>query len=308
MLALFPGQGSQKTGMGKDLCAESPRARDYFQRADSALGFSLSSLCFEGPDEKLTQTAIAQPAILTVSTICFALAREKWGAALHVVSGAGHSLGEYSALVAANAISFEEAVVLVHKRGIFMQDAVPLGAGKMVAILGVPLQEIEQICGDIGAREGQLVEIANINTAEQVVVAGRAESIELLVNALAGKKIIPLQVSAPFHCALMKPAADRLSAELLSTTITPASFPVYGNESAAAQTSPEGIRTALGRQVCGRVRWVECMLHAIQETSPSIAIEFGSGNVLTNMLKRIAKEVPRANIDSVKALETITLH
>ena len=289
VFSIFPGQGSQQVGMGKELYENSPLAKELFDQANDALGFSLSDICFEGPEDKLKNTAIAQPAILTTSFISFSLVQEQ----LEVCAAAGHSLGEYTALVAAGALSFTDAVKLVHKRGTFMQEAVPVGAGKMSAVLGKEVEEIEEAIAKV---EGEVVEVANINAPGQVVVAGTAAGVEKFLEALGTAKTVELPVSAPFHCSLMKPAADRLAEELRSITINAPKCPVYANVSATAVTEPEAIRQSLIDQVCGRVRWVECIQNGISEQSPSIAIEFGKGNTLTGLLKRIDRKFPKGNI------------
>lgn len=301
ILALFPGQGSQKVGMGKALYEASPIGRDFFERADRVLGFSLSSICFEGPEDKLRATEIAQPAILTVSSICYALAVSKAQNSFKVAGGAGHSLGEYSALVAAGALKFEDACLLVHKRGRYMQEAVPLGEGKMVAVLGKELSEIEEALKKVKG----VCEVANINAPGQIVVAGQRGSIEEFVAKFSGAKIIELPVSAPFHCALMQPAEEKLAKDLDALQIEKASFSVYANFSAKAVVAPHDIRASLKAQVCGRVRWVECMENVIRETAPQAAIEFGSGNVLSGLLKRIAPALKRLSADSVESVNEL---
>lgn len=293
ILALFPGQGSQKVGMGQKSYESQEIAKELFQVADKALGFSLSKICFEGPADQLTNTAIAQPAILTVSVICYEIFA-KTGQANNIVAAAGHSLGEYSALVASGAISFADAVLLVHKRGRYMQEAVPKGQGTMVAVLGKEVAEIEEALAKVNAGVAQA---ANINAPGQVVVAGDIAGVEAFKSALNGGKIIPLDVSAPFHCKLMKLAADNLAKDLDALTINRCRFPVYANFTAKAVTEPKDIRQNLKDQVCGRVRWVECMQNAIAEQKPSAAIEFGEGKVLNGLLKKINKEVPCQNID-----------
>jgi [acyl-carrier-protein] S-malonyltransferase len=293
ILGLFPGQGSQKVGMGKELFEQSPIARSIFGAADEALGFKLSTLCFEGPAEALTATEHAQPAILTVSTICYRLAAE---AGLTLTAAAGHSLGEYSALVAAGALRFEDAVVLVHKRGKYMQTAVPVGEGKMVAVLGKETAEIEAAIASVTSG---VVQIANINSPGQIVVAGAAAAVDAFKLALGDARMTDLAVSAPFHCALMQPAADKLAVDLDHTEIKPAAFPVYANFTAQPVRSPEEIRAALKAQVCGRVRWIECMENAITGEAIEKAVEFGAGAVLSGLLKRINSAIPRASVGAV---------
>jgi len=301
IFTLFPGQGSQKVGMGKALADRYPLAKELFERADAALGFPLSQICFEGPSEKLTLTEITQPAILTVSTICFQLAQEQGAhASHHIVAAAGHSLGEYSALVAAGALSFEDAVVLVNKRGRYMQEAVPVGTGRMIAVLGKEVAEVEAALSQVS---GDVAEIANVNAPGQIVVAGSTTGIAQCIEKLGSAKVIELQVSAPFHCSLMKPAEERLRRDLATITIKPPAFPVYQNYSAAASDDPNTIRENLALQVCGRVRWVECVQNATKDRQPKASWEYGAGNVLTGLLKRIDSTLGRINIDSPEALD-----
>ncbi len=291
ILGLFPGQGSQKVGMGALLHAQSDLSRSYFAEADKVLGFSLSGICFNGPGEKLTNTAIAQPAILTVSVIAYEIMKES-NPDFSLIGAAGHSLGEYSALVAAGAISFSDAVLLVHKRGSYMQESVPKGQGKMVAVLGKDLEEIEAALKQVS---NGVAQAANINAPGQVVIAGDVVGIDNFKATLNGGKIIELDVSAPFHCSLMKPAADSLAKDLDALSINQCKFPVYANFSAQPTNEPNDIRQNLKDQVCGRVRWVECMETAISSLAPTEALEFGEGKVLTGLLKKIKKELPCRN-------------
>jgi [acyl-carrier-protein] S-malonyltransferase len=303
IFALFPGQGSQKVGMGRQLFEQYDIAKELFAKADEALGFSLSQICFDGPADKLTLTEITQPAILTVSTICFRLAQMQPQASAHtIIAAAGHSLGEYSALVAADAMSFEDAVRLVNKRGRYMQEAVPVGTGRMVAVLG---KEVAELQAAIDANTAGVSEIANINAPGQIVVAGSVEGVAGFVEKLGTAKVIDLPVSAPFHCSLMKPAEERLRVDLANITISTPKFPVYQNYTASFTNDPEQIRENLALQVCGRVRWVECVENALKEKTPETVWEYGAGNVLTGLVKRINSGVARVNIDSPESLASM---
>lgn len=295
LLGLFPGQGAQAVGMGKDMHAASEIARELFAVADKALGFSLSEICFEGPAEKLTATAVAQPAILTMSIVCFQLVKQQLPQ-LTMSAASGHSLGEYSALVAVGALKFEDAVVLVNKRGRYMQEAVPSGQGKMVAVLGKEVADIEAAVAKVTSGVAQ---IANINSPGQIVVAGSVPGVDQFLQHLGAAKAVPLPVSAPFHCALMKPAEENLAKDLKQLSINAPRCPVYSNFSARPLTAPEDIREALRLQVCGRVRWVECMENAVRDLNITTAVEFGPGAVLTGLLKRIKPEVKRVNVNSL---------
>lgn len=280
---LFPGQGSQAVGMGKAFAEASPAAAAVWSRADGALGFPLSRLCFEGPEEELALTANTQPAILTASVAAAAVLSER-GIAPDLC--AGHSLGEYSALVVTGALGFVDAVRLVRKRGEFMQEAVPVGTGAMAALLGLDLAKAEQACAE--AAQGEVVNVANINAPGQIVIAGHRRAVERAVGtaaALGAKKSVLLPVSAPFHSALMKPAADRLAGELERVTVHAPRVPVVRNVDAGLTTSADDVKPFLVRQVANPVRWTDC-LEALAREGATAWLEVGPGRVLTGLLKR----------------------
>jgi len=280
---LFPGQGSQEVGMGRALAEASPAAKAVWAEADAALGFSLSTLCFEGPAADLALTANTQPAVLTTSVAAAAALADRG-----VTPGltAGHSLGEYSALVAAGALRFADAVRLVRRRGEFMQEAVPVGTGAMAALLGVELATAEQICAE--AAKGEVVGVANINSPGQIVIAGHRTAVERAVAAAAargGKKSVLLPVSAPFHCALMKPAADRLASELERLTVSAPRIPVIRNVDGGVTRTADEVKPFLVQQVASPVRWTDCVERLAREGATGF-LEVGPGRVLTGLLKR----------------------
>ena len=289
---LFPGQGSQSVGMGKSLSEASEPARTVFEEADRVLGFSLSKLCFEGPEEQLRLTANTQPAILTHSIAALADLRARFPEKLEgAVFAAGHSLGEYSAGVAAGAFSFADAVVLVRARGTFMQEAVPAGVGAMAAIVGLEPAAVEEACRE--AAQGETVAPANYNSPEQTVIAGHAAAVARASEgclARGAKRAIALPVSAPFHCALMSPARDRMKPLLEATVFTEAAMPVVTNVDAAPETSGEKLRDALVRQIDSPVRWVETVQRLARE-GVDRALEIGPGNVLAGLVRRIDKSI-----------------
>ena len=297
---LFPGQGSQEVGMGKAFALSSPAAAAVWQEADDALGFSLSRLCFEGPPDELTLTANTQPAVLTTSVAAAAALAER-GLTPDLV--AGHSLGEYTALVVAGALPFAAAVRLVRQRGLFMQEAVPVGAGAMAALLGVGLAIVEEACAESAC--GEVVAVANINAPGQIVIAGHRAAVERAVKAAAlrgARKSVMLPVSAPFHSALMKPAADRLAAALERVTVFPPRIPVVRNVDAGLTTSAEEVKPFLVQQVASPVRWTDCV-ERLRSEGATIFLEVGPGRVLIGLLKRTLPDVPGHAIEEPASLD-----
>ena len=281
---LFPGQGSQAVGMGKELSDNYAVARRTFEEANEALGYKLSQVCFEGPEEKLKLTEITQPAILTVSIAAWRVLQEK-GAQPDFV--AGHSLGEYSANVAAGTLTFADAVRTVRNRGKYMQEAVPVGVGAMAAILGMPLDKVIELADD--AAQGEVCQAANINSPEQIVISGNSGAVERAIKLASeggAKKAVSLPVSAPFHCALMQPAQDRLGADLSTLSFQNPSCPVICNVDAEAITSAEAARNALIRQVTGAVKW-EPSVRLLIHQGASLFIEVGPGKVLWGLMRQI---------------------
>ena len=289
---LFPGQGSQSVGMGKSLCEASRAARRIFEEADDVLGFPLSRICFEGPEEELRRTAVTQPAILTHSVAAWSDLRDRFperleGAALT----AGHSLGEYSANVAAGALPFARAVALVHARGRFMQEAVPEGVGAMAAIVGLAAEAVDDACRE--AAHGEIVAPANYNSPEQTVIAGHAAAVARASEAClarGAKRAIPLQVSAPFHCALMSPARERMAPLLAEAPFADAAIPVVTNVDASPESAGARLRDALVRQIDSPVRWVASVQRLARE-GVDRALEIGPGNVLAGLVKRIDRAI-----------------
>lgn len=300
---LFPGQGSQIVGMGKELAALYPVAHHTFQEADEALGFSISKLCFDGPEDELKMTEITQPAMLTASVAAFRVLQEKGVTPQYV---AGHSLGEYSAHVAAGTIEFADAVRAVNKRGRYMQEAVPAGEGAMAAILAMSLEDLRKVCAD--AAQGQVVSPANINSPDQIVISGAKAAVERaaeLAKERGAKRAIMLPVSAPFHCALMQPAQDRLAKDLKQIEFSAPEIPVISNIDAEAKTEGGASRDALIRQVTGAVQWLECVRKLI-ELGANTFVEVGPGKVLTGLMRQIDRNQSAMNVEDEASLQKVT--
>ncbi len=286
---LFPGQGSQRVGMGRDLSLAHAVAAATYEEADQALGFAISKLCFEGPEDQLTLTKNTQPAILTTSIAVFRSLMEK-GLTFDLV--AGHSLGEWSALVAAGAIELRDAVRMTHLRGAFMQEAVPVGQGSMAALMGLDLEKTRAVC-EAASQAGQPVEPANLNGGGQIVISGHTEAIDRAIEGAkaAGAKIAKkLQVSAPFHCSMMKPAADKLAQVMEKLAVHTPRVPVVTNVTAEPTTDPVRIKELLIQQVTAPVRWEESV-QTIAKLGVTKAYELGSGAVLKGLVKRIANTI-----------------
>ena len=304
---VFPGQGAQAVGMGKDAYEASDQSRAIFEQADEALGFSLSRIIFEGPDEVLKQTANTQPALLTVSV---ALLEALEGRGLKPDYVAGHSLGEYSALVAAGVLSFADAVRTVRARGQFMEQAVPSGQGAMAAVLGAERETLAKLCAAITS-EGSAVELANVNCPGQIVVSGTAEGVQAVIERgkeeAGAKRVIPLEVSGPFHSSLMKPAAANLQDTLADIPMKDASVPVVANVTANAVTAAKEIRGLLVEQVYSPVLWEDSVRYLIEQGVDTF-VEIGSGTVLAGLIKKIDKNVRVISVNSIAALEALEMN
>jgi [acyl-carrier-protein] S-malonyltransferase len=302
---LFPGQGSQTIGMGKELAEKYPIARQTFDDADEALGYKLSQLCFEGPEDQLRLTEITQPAILTASVAAYRVLSEK---GIKPTFVAGHSLGEYSAHVAAGTFSFADAVRTVRNRGKYMQEAVPVGVGAMAAILGMDLETVTGICTD--AAQGEVCEPANINSTGQIVISGHAKAIERaikLAEERGAKKAVSLPVSAPFHCSLMKPAQDRLAADLQALKFQNPNIPVVCNVDATPVTDAERSRDALIRQVTGSVKW-EQSVRLLIDQSVQTFVEVGPGKVLWGLMRQLDRSKTCLSVGDEASLQKTLGH
>lgn len=298
---VFPGQGSQYAGMGKDVAAAYPAARRVFDEIDAALGYSISTLCFEGPEEQLKLTENTQPAILAVSSAIHAVLEERAVARRDLV--AGHSLGEYSAIVSVGGLTPAEAAKIVHSRGKFMQEAVPVGTGAMAALIGPAVDDVRAICEE--AAQGDVVSIANINAPGQVVIAGTKPAVDRAIEVAKSRGVrraLPLPVSAPFHCALMRPAEEKLRPVLDAAEIKDLWVALVSNVDASPIGTATAVRNALVRQVASPVRWVESVERMIAMGVRRF-VEIGPGSVLTGLIKRIDSSVELVNVSDVASIE-----
>ncbi len=298
---MFPGQGAQFVGMGKDFYEGFAWAKDMYDQANDLLGKDITRICFEGPEEELKLTENAQPAILIHSIIALKCLREN---GIDAVVAAGHSLGEFSALTAAGALEFSDAVTVVQKRGQYMQEAVPVGVGAMAAIIGLSFEVIKEICDRL-SREDNIIQPANMNSPSQIVVAGHKSVVEeFIVEAKksGSKKSVLLPVSAPFHCSLMKPAEVKLKVKLEETNFNDLKFPVVTNVDCVPVTIGANARDSLVRQVCSPVRWTETMGYMVAEKVERI-VELGPGKVLTGLMKRYDKSIPCIPIGDRESLD-----
>lgn len=295
VLGLFPGQGAQVVGMGKHYYESNEKAKDIYDLADKVLGYEITRLCFEGPEEELKKTANAQPAILLTSYVDFVVSRIKIDVAC------GHSLGEYSAMLASNALSFEDALTLVRKRGMYMQECLENVSGGMLAVLKKTETEVEELIKkvlELSPDSSLVLEIANLNTAGQVVISGNKPGVDAFVDFASkdGVKIIALNVAGPFHCSLMSKAAENLATELDKVALRDFSIPVYSNVTAQIIKNSEEARSLLKKQVTSSVRWNDLIVNAIKEQEVNEFVEFSPGTVLTGMMKRINPDVPKKEV------------
>ena len=297
---LFPGQGSQTVGMGSEFFNNFKIVKKIFDQADEKLSFPISKIILEGPADKLQLTKITQPAILTVSYSIFKVLKEEFGLDLKSIKYfAGHSLGEYSCLVCAEALKFVDALYLLHERGKAMQNAVPVGEGSMIAVLGLTIKEVKNVIQEIDIKDG-VCEVANDNAEGQIILSGDKTSIEVLQKVLKGKKIksIPLKVSAPFHCSLMKPAANEMEDKINQTTFIDPLYPIVNNVTAKPETDANKIKKLLIDQIYSTVKWRDSLIYISGKGEKNL-IEIGPGKVLSGMVKRTIKNVNSFSINSI---------
>jgi [acyl-carrier-protein] S-malonyltransferase len=300
---VFPGQGSQHAGMGKDLVDNFKVAKEVFEEANDALGFDLASLCFNGPEEDLKLTTNTQPAILTTSIAALKVVEQETD--LKPSFTAGHSLGEYSALVCAGSMQFADAVRTVRQRGAFMQEAVPVGVGAMAAIIGLDADALDSVCND--ASEGEVVSAANFNSPGQVVIAGHTSAVDraiVLAKERGAKRALPLPVSAPFHCSLMVPAGEKLADVLGDIVFNPMSIPVVSNVEALPNSDHDRIKELLIAQVSAPVKW-DASIEKMVADGVERFIEIGAGKVLSGLVKRINKSASAANVEDSASLDKL---
>lgn len=300
---VFPGQGAQEVGMGADFCNAYDVSRKAFEEADEALGYSLSSIISGGPESELVKTANTQPAILVTSIALLLAAEQEFGSPFKPKFYAGHSLGEYTALVASGVLSLGDAVRLVHRRGALMQDAVPLGKGGMAAILGLDMETLLSVCDD--AAGGEVVGPANVNAPNQIVISGDIGAVEragALAKERGASKVIPLKVSAPFHCELMKPVAEKLKDEFASCSWHTPAVPIMANVNAEPLDSVDSIQRALYEQTYSPVMWASGV-QAMAASGVDLFVELGPGSVLSGLIKRISKGTKTASVSKLSDLE-----
>lgn len=301
---LFPGQGSQQVGMGQDVANQFSVAKEIFEQADKTLGFQLSALCFDGPSDQLKLTIHTQPALLTTSIALYSALNEMVDLTPDFV--AGHSLGEYSALVVAEALSFQDAVFAVRERGKFMEEAVPAGLGTMAAVMGLEREKLADLCASISKDEAR-VELANLNCPGQIVISGHREAVQAAseqAKEAGARRVIPLSVSGPFHSSLMEPAAKKLAQTLQKVSIQQATIPVVANVSAQVVEEPDVIRQALVDQVTSSVLW-EDSIRFLLEQGVDQFVEIGPGKVLTGLVKKINRKVKTYNLFDLASLEQV---
>ncbi|WP_273368619.1 ACP S-malonyltransferase [Alicyclobacillus herbarius] len=304
---VFPGQGAQYVGMGKELMEKHSVAKQTFQEADEALGFSLTELCLEGPEDKLRLTYYTQPALLTMGVAAYRVFKEQVD--VQPTAVAGHSLGEYTALVAAGALSFADAVRLVHLRGKWMDEAIPAGQGAMSAVLGLAPAELEAVCKEVAEKSGEVVELANLNCPGQIVISGTAAGVAeagRLAKERGARRVLPLEVSGPFHCSLMRPAASKLAQALAETAIQDAAVPIVTNVDAEPVSSQSELQSALERQLYSPVRFEEDVRRMLDMGIEGF-IEFGPGTVLSGLIRKVQRSVVTLHVeDEVSLTEAVS--